>query len=159
VTTKAQLVATVALVGLLTSGCGSETKHEGDKDKDKDKDSFGRAADTKTCVADAKPYSGTPPANFAKGFPLPKGAVLFDVEDRGADGAIGTAVVEADLKQVLAVFNGTAQDQGFKITEGETEEHDAEANWTGNGYRGRWSIRDSATCKGQVVIQLLSKKQ
>jgi hypothetical protein len=149
------LLTTFALVGLLVSGCGGKARHEGHTEKD----SFERAADTKTCVADAKPYSGTTPTNFAKGFPLPKGAVLFDVEDRGAEGAIGTAVVEADLKAVLAVFNGQAQSQGYKITEGETETHDAEANWAGNGYRGRWSIRDSATCDGQVVIQLLSKKQ
>jgi hypothetical protein len=149
------LLTTFALVGLLVSGCGGKARHEGHTEKD----AFERAADTKTCVADAKPYSGAPPANFAKGFPLPKGAVLFDIEDRGAEGAIGTAVVEADLKAVLAVFNGQAQSQGYKITEGETETHDAEANWAGNGYRGRWSIRDSATCDGQVVIQLLSKKQ
>ncbi len=153
------LLAALVTAGLLVSGCGGHEAKKADGDKDKGKDAFSRAADTKTCVDDAKAYAGTPPTNFAAGFPLPGGAVLFSVEDRGADGAIGTAVVKADLKQVLAVFNGQAQRQGYKITDGETETHDAEANWTGNGYRGRWAIRDSATCQGQVVIQLLSKKQ
>ena len=116
------------------------------------------AADTSTCVADARPYTGTPPAGFARSFPLPRGAVLFAVQDRGADGVVATAVVKASLRTVLAHLNGPAQAKGFKVTEGETEEHDAEANWTGNGYRGRWAIRDSAACPGEVVLQLLSKK-
>lgn len=147
----------VTAVCLLLSGCASSGTSKGDgKDE---KDGFSRAADSTTCVASAKRYSGTPPANFAQGFPLPPGAVLFHVEDRGQDGAIGTAIVKASLKDVLTVFNGKAQAEGFKITEGETEEHDAEANWEGNGYRGRWAIRDSATCAGEVVIQVLSKKQ
>jgi hypothetical protein len=149
------LTVAVLTLALLASGCGGKTR----QDKDAHTGSFARTTDTTTCVEDAKPYAGATPANYAVHFPLPAGAVLYDLEDRGTDGAIGTAVVRADLKQVLAAFNGEAQRRGYKITEGETETHDAEANWTGNGYRGRWSIRDSATCPGQVVIQLLSKKQ
>ncbi|MCW2818936.1 MAG: hypothetical protein JWR42_1723 [Marmoricola sp.] len=119
----------------------------------------GEAADTTTCVADARPWTGTAPAGFARDFPLPPGAVLTGVQDRGADGVVATAVVRAGLRTVLAHLNGPAQTQGFEVTEGETEEHDAEANWTGHGYRGRWAIRDSATCPGEVILQLLSKRQ
>lgn len=119
----------------------------------------GEAADTTTCVKNARAYSGTKPAGFARDFPLPQGAVLTGVQDRGADGVVATALVRASLRTVLAHLNGPAQAQGFKVTEGETEEHDAEANWAGNGYRGRWAIRDSASCPGEVVLQLLSKKQ
>jgi hypothetical protein len=151
------VVPVLATVCLVMSGCAGQAKSKADDAAGGD--GFARAADTKTCVADASAYTRSVPANFAAGFPLPDGAVLYDVEDRGADGAIGTAVVRSDLRQVLTVFNVEAQAKGYKITEGETEKHDAEANWTGNGYRGRWSIRDSATCQGEVVIQLLSKKQ
>ena len=59
---------------------------------------------------------------------------------------------------MTAQANGPTQDAGFKITSGETEEHDAEANWSGNGYRGRWAIKESAQCDGDVVIQVLSKR-
>ena len=124
-----------------------------------DGEKSGEAADTSTCVADARPWKGTEPAGFARDFPLPPGAVLFGVQDRGADGVVATAVVKGGLRTVLAHLNGPAQAAGFEFTEGETEEHDAEANWTGRGYRGRWAIRDSTTCPGEVVLQLLSKKR
>jgi hypothetical protein len=45
------------------------------------------------------------------------------------------------------------------VTSGETEEDDAEANWAGNGYVGRWAIKKSATCPGETVVQLLSQRQ
>ena len=47
---------------------------------------------------------------------------------------------------------------GFHIEKGETEEHDAEAEWEGNGFHGRWAIRESAQCSGETVIQVLSAK-
>ncbi|GAB7003061.1 hypothetical protein JCM18899A_05320 [Nocardioides sp. AN3] len=52
----------------------------------------------------------------------------------------------------------SAPSAGFAITGGETEESDAEANWTGNGFTGRWATKRSATCPGETVLQLLSKR-
>jgi hypothetical protein len=149
--------AVLVLAPLVLAGCGSQSSGEA-KEK-KGEEGFEKAADTSTCVADAKPFTGTKPAGYPADFPLPQGAVLYAVQDRGGDGVVSTAVVKADLKAVLADLNGPAQQAGFKITSGETEDHDAEANWEGGGYRGRWAIRDSASCEGEVVIQLLSKKQ
>lgn len=71
---------------------------------------------------------------------------------------IVTVITSDSLKNVLAALNGPAQDAGYKVTSGETEDHDAEANWRGNGYRGRWAIKESAKCSGEVVIQVLSEK-
>ena len=156
----AVLTLVLSLGSLLLAGCGSGSGgSDSSAEKAKEKARFEKAADTSTCVAGAKPYSGTLPADFPRAFPLPDGTVLFNVEDRGADGVIGTGVVKTGLEDALAVLNGKAQDDGFAISNGETEDHDAEANWAGNGFRGRWAIRDSATCDGEVVIQLLSKKQ
>ena len=47
---------------------------------------------------------------------------------------------------------------GIAVTaeKGETEAHDAEAEWKGNGFHGRWAIRESAKCSGETVIQVLS---
>ncbi|MCW2867976.1 MAG: hypothetical protein JWR20_2164 [Marmoricola sp.] len=159
-------VATVVLLTAGTAACGGSgasssgpTKEASASATAGDGDHGEEAADTSTCVADARAYAGTPPAGFARSFPLPRGAVLVGVQDRGADGVVATAVVKAGLRTVLAHLNGPAQAQGFKVTEGETEEHDAEANWSGNGYRGRWAIRDSTACPGEVDLLLLSKKQ
>ena len=136
---------------LISAGCGDK------ESSDADAGEFDKAADTSTCVADADQVASFP-AGYPRDFPMPDATVLYNVEDRGADGVIATGVTTTPFKDVLAALNGPAQKAGFKVTSGETEEHDAEANWTGNGYTGRWAIRASSSCPGETVIQLLSKK-
>ncbi len=134
---------------LLVAGCGeSGNAHDAQ---------FGAAADTSTCVKDAQQVSSYPDG-FPARFPFPPRTVVFNAQDRGADGVVATGVTPLPFKQVLASLNGPAQKAGFKVTDGETEEHDAEANWTGNGYRGRWAIRESGSCPGETVVQVLSAK-
>ena len=35
---------------------------------------------------------------------------------------------------------------GLTLTDGETEEHDAESNFNGKGFTGRWGIRELTDC-------------
>lgn len=144
-------VATAATAGLLllAAGCG------GSRSEAKGKDTFEQAADRTVCVKDATPV-GSYPAGFPKDFPFPASTVVYNAQDRGPEGVILTGVTTLPFKQVLAALNGKAQAAGFKVTDGETEEHDAEANWTGNGFRGRWAIRASGSCAGQTVVQVLA---
>jgi hypothetical protein len=144
----------VATLLLLPTACGG-----GDSDKgasDPDGGGFSAAADTSTCVKDATEVTSTPDG-YAGDFPLPRGTVVFNVEDRGEDGVIATGVTATSFDEVLAAMND-AEKAGFKVTSGETEEDDAEANWAGHGFTGRWAIKKSATCPGETVIQLLSKR-
>jgi hypothetical protein len=145
--------ATVAALLLLPTACGG-----GDSDReaqDPDAGGFSAAADSNTCVKDATAVTSTP-AGFPASFPLPTGTVVFHMEDRGEDGVIATGVTATPFHDVLTAMNA-AEKSGFEVTEGETEEDDAEANWTGNGFTGRWAIKKSATCPGETVVQLLSK--
>jgi hypothetical protein len=145
--------AAVLLAALAaTSACGGGTGHASDE-TDHD-----RAADTTTCLADARAI-GSYPAGFPADFPLPDHTVVFNAEDRGADGVVVTGVTSLPFEQVLDALNGPAQDAGYQVTTGETEEHDAEANWSGHGYRGRWAIRESAGCAGETVVQVLAAKR
>ncbi len=147
--------ACAAAVLLLASGCGSASgKASGGPSSNGD---LAKAADGTTCVADAKRVTSLP-SGFPASFPIPKGAVVYHAEDRGKDGVIVSAITSAPIKDVLAALNGPAQKAGFKVTSGETEKHDAEANWSGNGFRGRWAIKESATCKGEVSIQVLAAR-
>lgn len=143
------VVPVAAACLLLVAGCG-ESGEEHDAE-------FGVAADTSTCVKDAQQVSSYP-SGFPQDFPFPPKTVVFNAEDRGADGVVVTGVTSTPFRQVLAALNGPTQQAGFKVTDGETEEHDAEANWTGNGYRGRWAIRESGSCPGETVVQVLSAK-
>jgi hypothetical protein len=139
----------VAALLLLPVACGN------DESSDPDADEFSAAADTSTCVDDASTVASFPDG-YAQDFPMPEGTVVFHVEDRGEDGVIATGVTATAFDEVLKAMND-AKTAGFTVTSGETEEDDAEANWTGNGFTGRWAIKKSATCSGETVIQLLSK--
>ena len=147
--------AVVALL-MLAPACGSEKESEKEKEKDKDRSEFGAAADLKTCRAEAKPIDKPYPSGFPEAWRFPAQTVVFNAEDRGKDGVIVTGVTSTPFKRVLAFLNGPVQDAGFKVVTGETEEHDAEANWKGNQFHGRWAIRESASCPGETVIQVLS---
>jgi hypothetical protein len=145
----ARLGAIVLL--LAVSGCGGNEKEASEPDLHK-------AADQSTCSADAKavktPYGG----QFPGGWPFPPGTTVYNVEDRGDQGTIVTAVSTAPFKTILDFLNHDVVDAGFAIESGETEAHDAEAEWKGNGHRGRWAIRESAQCPGETVIQVLAAK-
>ena len=150
----ARLLAPVAVALLLVAtGCGGKSEAEKQREKGLEK-----AADRSTCLADAKKVSSFP-SGFPQDFPFPPKTVVFDTQDRGAGGVVATGITSLPFKEVLASLNGPAQQAGFKVTNGETEAHDAEANWTGNGYRGRWAIRESASCAGETVVQVLASKK
>lgn len=146
------LLASFAAVAILAGGCGGAAS--GDPDAEHGQHT---AADTATCRAEATPVKPSAyPAALPSDFPFPTRTVVYDVEDRGKDGVIATGVTDEPFKKVLADLNGPTQRAGYKVTSGETEEHDAEANWTGHGHHGRWAIRESATCRGETVVQVLA---
>lgn len=82
--------------------------------------------------------------------------MVYDVEERQGTGTILTAVSTSELQTVLDFLNQDEVDNGFEITGGETEENDAEADWTNGDVNGRWAIRRSATCPGETVIQVVA---
>jgi hypothetical protein len=142
----------LALVAALSAACGdAEAEPSGGESESGE---YSAAADTSTCVDDATEVTSTPDG-YPEDFPMPDGTVVFAVEDRGEDGVIATGVTATPFEDVLAAMNA-AEDAGFRVTSGETEDDDAEANWEGNGFVGRWAIKKSATCPGETVVQLLS---
>ncbi len=116
-----------------------------------------KAVDEGTCSDEATPldqasYGDTFPADW----PFPAATVVYGFEDRGSSGAIVTAVTATPFQDVLDFMNQDVVSAGFEIEQGETEEHDAEAEWRGTDFHGRWAIRDSSTCPGETVIQVLA---
>lgn len=148
-TPRTVAAAVTAALLLLPTACGNH----GSSGPESDQLS---AADTSTCVDDATTVSSFPDG-YPQDFPMPTGTVVYHVEDRGQDGVIATGVTATPFDAVLDAMND-AEQAGFTVTTGETEENDAEASWTGNGYLGRWAIKRSARCPDQTVIQLLSKR-
>jgi hypothetical protein len=149
------MVAAVLLLAL--TGCGADHKAGTEKDKDA-KEGFSAAADLTTCSKDAKAAPTPYGDGFPQDWPFAPRTTVFHVEDRADAGTIVSAVSRTPFKQVLAFMNERVVGAGFKTEDGETEEHDAEAEWEGNGYRGRWAIRESGSCPEETVVQVVSVK-
>lgn len=144
----------LALVMAAVSACGSQPRHpdtEAAATAHRD-----AASAAKTCLASAKPAAGRYPDAFPSAWPWPPHTVVTSIEDRGREGVVVSASSSIPFSQVLNFLNVEPAHAGFAVTSGETEEHDAEANWSGGAYRGRWAIRESATCAGVTSIQVLA---
>lgn len=77
--------------------------------------------------------------------PLPAGAVVVAVQERDGGRTVVTAVVPAAEPDVLADLQAAYPAAGLTLTEGETEERDAESNFAGD-VTGRWGIRALPDC-------------
>lgn len=148
-------VAVGLAAALVLGGCGG---FDGGAAAEAESDGAGAVADTNVCVADASsapsPYAG----DFPRDWPFPAGTVVHGAEDRGDSGTVVTGVVASAFPDVLDFMNEDVVRAGFDIESGETEDDDAEAEWSGNGYRGRWAIRESPTCDGETVIQVVAAR-
>jgi hypothetical protein len=139
---------------LVLAGCGGDPKPGGAEGAGEH--GLEKAADRTVCAADAEavptPYGG----QFPAGWPFPAGTTVYDVEDRGEQGTIVTAISTAPFRTILDFLNDDVAGHGFRVESGETEAHDAEAEWEGNGHRGRWTIRESQQCPGETLLQVLA---
>lgn len=156
----AGLVAALLLGLPLLAACGGDSKAEEPSSESAREhaaeEELEAAADRSTCRADAEAVD----APYADGFPqawvFPPDTTVYDVEDRDGTGVIVTGISSAPFADILDFLNHDAVDAGFTVTEGETEEHDAEANWRSGDQVGRWAIRESADCPGETVVQVFA---
>jgi hypothetical protein len=99
------------------------------------------------CPADATAVDL--PADFPA--PLPEGTVVVHVERRSGDRTVITGVVPSAEKDVLAQLQQAYPKAGLTLTEGETEERDAESNFEGDAVVGRWGIRVIPDCSPEAT--------
>jgi hypothetical protein len=148
-----RLLALALVAAAVLTGCGG-----GDSEEEKQAEQQLRSggAPTPVCVEEAKDTEV--PAAFPSDFPLPDGSAVYATEERSGGRTIVYAVVDTDEKAVLEAMQTDVPAAGFELTEGEVEERDAESNWRGNGYTGRWAIREVAGCTTQTSVTVLSAK-
>jgi hypothetical protein len=133
-------VALLAVAGVLLAACGeSDGGEEGDK-------TVGEVASV-ACPSQARAVQL--PAGWV--VPLPAGAVPVDVRKSSNGRTIVTSVAPTEESDVLTAMQRGFASAGLKLTDGETEEHDAESNFTGRGVTGRWGIRELSGCDGPAT--------
>lgn len=92
-----------------------------------------------TAKAVALPETGVPA-------PLPEDVVVVDVRGPVDGRTVVTGVVARAEHDVLSELQDVYPSAGFTLSNGETEAHDAESNFAGNGVKGRWGIRELGEC-------------
>jgi hypothetical protein len=140
-----------ALVAALT-GCSSDKK-----DADADAGSSALKPASTACAKDAqtKPL----PAGFPADFPLPAGTIVTTAEDRGTGGLVIEGVTPNAFTGVLHDLQTSLPAKGFTPSNGETEPHDAESDWSSATFTGRWAIRELTACSGQTAVSVVARKK
>ncbi|MGN6611056.1 MAG: hypothetical protein ACTHLJ_04725 [Angustibacter sp.] len=124
--------------------------------------------DLKAANADAKSAIGSgchpTPAPGARttlpdgvaGLPLlPEGAVVTSVESRSQNRTVIAAVVERPFTDVLPQLRTGYEQGGLVLEHGEVEERDAESNFHGHGFKGRWGLRTVDGCDGATTVSVV----
>lgn len=158
------LVLPLLLAGAL-AGCGDGgTSSAASAVTSAEAGATGSAADESEAEAQAEADTGVPlqagapapvdcptqatavalPATFPA--PLPDGTVVAHVEEGPAGRTVLAAVVPADRSEVLAELRRVYPAAGLSLSSEVTGEHEAGANFTGNGMIGRWGIRELDDC-------------
>ena len=145
VAARVAVVVSLALVSAC-GGSGSGSDDEG-------------AAASPSCMASLGAASVPKDGSFPADWPFPPGTVVTGTEQVPGGGLSVTAQVGSDFERVLPFMQHDLEDAGFVATQGEAEEDDAEATWTGGGYAGTWAIRSSDTCEGTTLLQVAAAKQ
>jgi hypothetical protein len=137
--------AAVVLVALGLAGCGGESDNT---------DAAGRPAVTTlpNCAPEATPAAL--PEAFPETFPLPRGAVVRKARDDGKTMNV-EAVVPGEIRDVAkSLLDGLPQ-AGFDLGEGDSEEHEAESHFTGNGFAGFFKLNTVGGCGGANTLAVV----
>ena len=146
-------VAAALVLVFATAACGSSG---GDGDASAGKNAVD--VNTAICAKDAAAKKVDVPSGFPSDFPLPPGTIVYSVDDRGKDqGIVVTGVTSTSFKSVLAALQKDLPAKGFRLKDGETEPHDAESDWTSNGFEGRWAIREIPQCNGDTLVNVVAR--
>jgi hypothetical protein len=136
----------VSLVALGLAGCGG-----GDSDNTE-----AAARPAVTTLPDCAPKT-TPvalPEAFPETFPLPRGAVVRKGSDDGKTMNV-EAVVPGEIRDVAeSLLDGLPQ-AGFDLGEGDSEEHEAESHFTGNGFTGFFKLNTVGGCGGANTLAVV----
>ena len=121
---------------LLASGCGSSKQHEIEI----------RGA---ACVRPSTRVR--PPATFPNRFPLPASAVLTRTRREAGSTVVEGYVPATSLSHLRDELRVVLPVNGFRLGQGDAEEHEAETDFSGHGYEGHLKLRDDV-CSGAVTF-------
>jgi hypothetical protein len=91
------------------------------------------------------------PAGLAD-FPLPRGGVLGDTREDAAGSTVYEGFLPGGLGAARDYFKRELPKHGYTLGEGDAEEHEAEADFSGHGVEGHFKLSDEGDCDGAVRL-------
>jgi hypothetical protein len=134
-----RVAASILLLSLTLGGCGG-----------------GRSAGAvgrklPSCASAGPPVSR--PSALAD-FPLPPGGVLETTRTDAAGHTVYRGLVAGDIDAARAYFERELPKRGYILGEGDSEEHEAEADFSGHGVTGHFRLATVGDCSGALLLEV-----
>jgi hypothetical protein len=142
-----------ALIGVAVaflSACGGGTADEAET-------SSAQPARALPACADKSPAVRRPSALPAD-FPLPPGTRITTARTLNPSQFLLGGVIPADLQDAAGFFDKSLPERGYQVGIGDAEAAEAEAPFTGNGFRGRWRVNEIPDCPALRLTLILIKE-
>lgn len=95
------------------------------------------------------------PTDFPAQFPFPPGTVISQSQSR-TEGRVLNGVAPSDPHSVAVFLSRELPYKGFKTGIGDSEANEAESDYAGYGYQGRWKVRSIQGCPGAVTFTVFA---
>lgn len=94
------------------------------------------------------------PRDFPATFPLPAGTVFTSLQHR-AGGIVVEGMTPLDFAPMVRYFITALLQAGYRLFQSESEPpYDAESEFQGHGYIGRWRTRAVLSCPGVIDVTI-----
>ena len=141
---RAAAVFAISFAALVLAGCGND---------ESESSASGRIVTTLPgCAPAATPVAL--PDRFPAGFPLPAGSVVREARDDGKTINV-EAVVPGAIRDVADRLLQALPGAGYELGEGDSEEHEAESHFSGNGFDGFFKLNTVGDCDGANTLALV----
>src|SRR5919199_1591757 len=87
-------------------------------------------------------------------FPIPPRGVIDGTRTDAAGNTIYEGTLRGDLHELRDYYEAQLPKHGYRLGEGDAEEHEAEADFTGHGGTGHFKLNDVLGCDDVVRLQV-----
>jgi hypothetical protein len=98
------------------------------------------------------------PSSLPADFPLPPGTRITTARTLSPSQFLIRGVIPADLQDAAGFFDNSLPESGYQVGIGDAEAAEAEAPFTGNGFRGRWRVNEIPDCPALTLTLILIKE-
>lgn len=97
-----------------------------------------------------------PPPGFPRDFPFPPGTVVTTSRVTEAGAAYVEAYVPGTMQEAVVFFLDALPAAGFEHGRGDSEAHEAESAFRGNGVDGHWLVATLTDCPDAVALAVVT---